>query len=115
MTPAREAEIARLSSEEVEDETDEDIRDTEKGLSKIVLQFCEVIEAIGLEGPLYERINPNTGVGEGRLIVPEGEPIQVIPENVRYFSNVFIVSTLQEVMKDSRPKSKKMRENLNDI
>lgn len=114
MTPAREAEIARIAAESMEVDDDADVQETEKGLTKIVNQFCEVIEAIGIVGPLHERTNPITGAGEGKLIVPAGEPIPITPDVVRYFSSVFIIAVLQAVGNDSRPKSNRKRESLKD-
>lgn len=115
MTPAREAEITRIAADAMNVDEDTDVQETDKGLSKIVQNFCEVVEAIGIVGPLHERTNPRTGAGEGRLIVKAGEPVPIETEVVKYFSSVFIINILEAVGKDSRPKSNKMREISPDI
>lgn len=107
MTPAREAEIARMSAEHAESETDQDVHDTEQGLMKIVTQFCEVVEAIGIVGPLHEGYDPRTGSPQGREIVSEGEAVPIVPDVVRHFSSAFMVSVLIAIARDSRPKSKR--------
>lgn len=115
MTPAREAEIARIAAEARDFDENDDVQNTDQGLMKIVTQFCEVVEAIGIVGPLHEKVNPITGAGEGRVIVEAGKPIPIEPEVVKYFSSVFIVNILQAIGKDSRPKSRKTPTNLKDI
>jgi hypothetical protein len=104
MTPAREAEIARMSAAHAEDETDTDVHQTEQGIQKIVLQFCEVVEAIGMDGPLHEGYDPATGLPKGRELVAEGNKIPIVPEIVKYFSSAFLVAILVAVAKDARPK-----------
>jgi hypothetical protein len=113
MTPAREAEIARMAADERDDSEDVDVQQTEQGITKIVLGFCEVVEAMGLEGPLTSRVNPRTGAPEGEEIVAAGELIPIEPEVVRYFSNTFIVGILTAIARDARPKAGR-RNNLND-
>lgn len=104
MTPAREAEIARMSAAHAEDETDNDVHATEQGIMKIVLQFCEVVDAIGMDGPLHEGYDPVTGMPKGRELVAEGNKIPIEPDIVKYFSSAFLVGILVAVAKDARPK-----------
>ena len=99
MTPAREAELSRLADaalEEYEDEGD-DTSKTEAGLTKLIAQFCIIVEAWDLVGPLSD---PTTG----RMIVEAGEPIPVNHETMRYVSSYFMVQVLNALAEDARPK-----------
>ena len=98
MTPAREADIARIGANAANDELDEDVSKTEQGLTKIVYQFCEVVEAWDLVGPLTDRTT-------GKIIIPEGERIEIKPENVRHVASAFLIQVLTAIAKDSRPKA----------
>lgn len=113
MTPAREAEIARMAADEAADEENADVANTEQGITKTVIQFCEVVEATDMVGPLHERVNPHTGAGEGRELVPPGDTIPITPEICRYFSSAFLVKILMACAKDARPKATR-RQDLND-
>lgn len=106
MTPAREAEIERIASESVEDEDDNEVRESERGINKLISQFCEVVESTDLVGPLHARIDPD-GVGIGEPVVAAGEPIPITPAYVKYFSSAFIVQMLQAVAQDVRPKKRR--------
>lgn len=113
MTPAREAEIARISAEAADDDDNQDVQETEQGITKIVQQFCEVVESIGLMGPLHEGYDAANGAPIGKELVPEGMPVPVKPEIVKHFSSAFIVDILVAVGRDARPKGKR-RGNSND-
>lgn len=106
MTPAREAEIARMSAEHAEDETDQDVKNTEQGLMKTVLQFCEVVDALGMRGPVHEGYNYKTGQPIGKELVAPGEEIPIEPEIIKYFSSSFLVGVLTAIVKDARPKKR---------
>lgn len=100
MTPAREAAISRLASaqtEELSEDEGEDVGNTEGGLTKIIEQFCTVVEAWTLVGPLTNRET-------GKEIVKAGEPIPVNPSTMRYVSSYFMVRVLNAVADDIRPK-----------
>lgn len=99
MTPAREAAIARIADETTEDleAEGEEISKTEGGWAKLIGQFCTVVEAWDLVGPL-------TNPSNGELVVKKGEPIPVNPENMRYVSSYFMIKVLQGVADDVRPK-----------
>jgi hypothetical protein len=99
MTPAREAEIARLAANERDEDENPDVQDTEQGLTKIIAQFCEVVEAWDLTGPLHSKPN-----GQGKLLVEPGEPVPVDPDILQYVSSYFMVSVLNSIAKDARPK-----------
>lgn len=114
MTPARESDIARIAAASVDADDNKDVQETEQGLTKIVRQFCEIVEATDMVGPLHKKLDPRTGKGIGEPIVGVGEPLPIEPEIVRYFSNTFIVAALVAIAKDSRPK-KGQPENSNDI
>lgn len=99
MTPAREAEIARIAADEREGEEDKDVQDTEAGLTKIIAQFVEVVEAWDLIGPLSTKAD-----GSGKVIIEAGEPIPIDVATLHYISSYFMVSVLNAVAKDARPK-----------
>lgn len=99
MTPAREAEIARLGADARDEDDNTDVQNTEQGLTKVITQFTEVVEAWDLIGPLSTKPN-----GEGTIIIPEGEPIPITPEVLKYVSSYFMVSVLNAIAKDARPK-----------
>ena len=101
MTPAREAELARLG-----DDVEADLREegegettaqTEAGLRKLIEQFCTIVEAWDLVGPLSNRAT-------GELIVAEDEPVPVNLETMRYVSSYFMVQVLNGIRDDIRPK-----------
>jgi hypothetical protein len=102
MTPAREAEIARMASDARDTDDDKDVQDTEQGLTKIIAQFVEVVEAWDLVGPLSTKPD-----GKGETIIEAGEPIPVTKENLQYVSSYFMVTVLNAVAKDARPKAKR--------
>ena len=101
MTPAREAELARLGDQTLEDMQDagegENTSQTEAGLKKLISQFCTVVEAWDLVGPLTDRTT-------GTVIVEAGEPIPVNETTMRYVSSYFMVQVLNGVAADARPK-----------
>lgn len=99
MTPAREAEISRLAAGNRDDDDNPDVQDTEQGLSKVIAQFCEVVDSWDLVGPLSTKPD-----GTGRIIVEEGNPIPIDPDTLRYVSSYFMVSVLNAIAKDARPK-----------
>lgn len=113
MTPARESQIARIAAAEADPEDAKDVQETDQGLTKIVTQFCEIVEAIDMVGPVYRRLDPRTGRGIGDPVIPAGESVPIEPEVVRFFSNTFIVGVLVAVSKDARPKTRKP-DNSND-
>lgn len=102
MTPAREAELARLGdsakAEYLDEGEGETTAETEAGLLKLIEQFCTIIEAWDLVGPLSNRAT-------GEQIVAEGEPVPVNPETMRYVSSYFMVQVLNGVRDDIRPKA----------
>ena len=104
MTPAREAEIERIVAKANEAETDGAIANIERGVDKLVIQFCEIVEATDMIGPLYPATDARSGMGRGEPIVPAGETIPIEPRTVRHFSGRFIVDTLRAIGADSRPK-----------
>jgi hypothetical protein len=104
MTPAREAEIERIVSRANQSETDQGIANTDRGIDKLVIQFCEIVEATDMMGPLYPRIDPKTGMGIGEAVVEAGDTIPIEPRTVRHFSGRFIIDTLRAIGIDSRPK-----------
>lgn len=108
MTPAREAEIARLGAASRDEDDNTDVQNTEQGLTKIIAQFTEVVEAWDLVGPLSTKPD-----GTGKVIVPEGEPIPIDNDILRYVSSYFMVSVLNAIAKDARPK-KTRPDSLND-
>lgn len=108
MTPAREAEIARLGAASRDEDENTDVQNTEQGLTKIIAQFTEVVEAWDLVGPLSTKAD-----GTGKVIVPDGEPVPIDPDILRYVSSYFMVSVLNGVAKDARPK-KTRPDSLND-
>lgn len=107
MTPAREAEIARMAADDREQEESPEVGQTESGLTKIIAQFCEVVEVWDLVGPL------STKATGGEIIIPEGETVPINPSVLRYVSSYFLVQVLNGVAKDARPK-KTLRDNTND-
>lgn len=106
MTPAREAELARLADSVQEDMEDAgegaDTAQTESGLTKLIAQFCTVIEAWDLVGPLTDRETRET-------IVEAGEPIPINDRTMRYVSSYFMVQVLNGVSADIRPKKERHR------
>jgi hypothetical protein len=99
MTPAREAELARLGDSTLEDYEDEgrNTAETEAGLTKLIAQFCTVVEAWDLVGPLSDRTT-------GEVIVEAGEPVPVNERTMRYVSSYFMVQVLNGIAADARPK-----------
>ncbi len=99
MTPAREAELARLGDSALEEYEDEgqNTSETEAGLTKLIAQFCTIVEAWDLVGPLSD---PTTG----ETIVEAGAPIPVTPKVMRYVSSYFMVQVLNALAEDARPK-----------
>lgn len=106
MTPAREAEIERIVAKANEAEQDGGIANIERGVDKLVIQFCEIVEATDMVGPLYPAVDARTGMGRGEPIVPAGEVVPIEPRTVRHFSGRFIVDVLRAIGVDSRPKKK---------
>lgn len=105
MTPAREAELARLGDETLEEYEDEgkNTAETEAGLTKLIAQFCTVVEAWDLVGPLSDR-------STGEIIVEAGEPIPVNEKTMRYVSSYFMVQVLNGISEDVRPKKTRRRD-----
>lgn len=101
MTPAREAELARLGDHTLEDMSDagegENTAQTEAGLTKLISQFCTIVEAWDLVGPLSNR-------STGEIIVEAGEVVPVNEKTLRFVSSYFMVQVLNGIMEDSRPK-----------
>jgi len=99
MTPAREAELTRLSDSTLSDYEDEgkDTAETEAGLTKLIAQFCTIVEAWDLVGPLSDGTT-------GDVIVEAGEPIPVNTKTLRYVSSYFMVQVLNALAEDARPK-----------
>lgn len=104
MTPAREAEIARIVAKMNARQTEDSVAQVERVNDNLVLQFCEVVEATDMIGPLHEKVNPKTGIGEGKVIVEAGDTVQITPQVVQYFSGRFIIETLVAIGQDARPK-----------
>jgi hypothetical protein len=105
MTPAREVAIARIG-DSVEDDysTEGDrIAKAEAGNAQVIAQFATVVEAWDFIGPLSD---PDTG----RIIVPEGEPVRVTAENLKYVSQFFMIQVLRAIAEDSRPKKGRSKE-----
>src|SRR5687768_11372404 len=77
MTPAREAELARLGDTVQEDMEDAgegaDTSRTESGLTKLIAQFCTIVDAWDMVGPLKSRET-------GEIIVAEGDVVPVTPD-----------------------------------
>jgi hypothetical protein len=101
MTPAREAAIARLgdsSREDLEDAGEgRDTVDTESGLTKLIAQFCAVVEAWDMVGPLTNRET-------NEILVEEGEVVPINETIMRHVSNYFMVTVLNGIAADARPK-----------
>jgi hypothetical protein len=72
-------------------------------MTRLISQFCTIVDSWDLVGPLTD---PTTG----NVIVPEDEQVAVIPENLRYVSSFFLVNVLNGIGKDVRPKAMR-REN----
>lgn len=104
MTPAREAEIERIVAKANEAETDGAIANIDRGVDKLVIQFCEIVEATDMIGPLYKKTDPKTGMGVGEPVVEAGETVPINPQTVRHFSGRFIIDVLRAIGVDSRPK-----------
>lgn len=101
MTPAREAELARLGDDVLEDMQEagegENTAQTEAGLTKLISQFCTVVEAWDMVGPLSNRKT-------GETIVEAGEVVPVNEDTMRYVSSYFMVQVLNGIAADARPK-----------
>lgn len=104
MTPAREAEIERIVARANSAEQDGGIANIDRGIDKLVIQFCDIVEATDLIGPLYRKTDPHTGMGIGEPIVDAGVTVPIEPNTVRHFSGRFIVDVLRAIGVDSRPK-----------
>jgi hypothetical protein len=102
MTPAREVELSRLGDSTLEEYSDEgdNTAQTEAGLTRLIAQFCTIVEAWDMIGPLTNRET-------GAVIVESGEVIPVSPEALRYCSSFFLVQVLNGVSSDARPKGKR--------
>lgn len=110
MTPAREAEIERISAElngsGEEDGEDEASAVANRAMMKLTTQFCEVVESTDMVGPLHTSVSVD-GIPTGEELIPAGEPIPVKPEYVKYWSSFFIIQILEAVGNDIRPKKKR--------
>lgn len=104
MTPAREAEIERIVAKANSAEQDGAIANIDRGIDKLVIQFCEIVEATDLIGPLYKKTDPSTGMGIGEPVVEAGVTVPITPMTVRHFSGRFIIDVLRAIGVDSRPK-----------
>jgi hypothetical protein len=118
MTLAREAEIQRISAEMVRTanslQVAADANDAEaivtlsgmldQGHELLVGQFCELVAATDMVGPLHAEIDPVTMEGIGEPIVPAWETIPIKPETVRHFSSRYIREVLDAITVDARPK-----------